>query len=100
MRQKRSPVKRFFGIMGGMVFAFAIFIGGVKVGIQVERQRVHIAEEVPAPMSMNKDNKETTEKNAQEKTSPPAEKKDDKMQFTFYDTLTKKEGAEEEAAKG
>jgi cell division protein FtsN len=97
---KRGPAKRFFGIMVGMVFAFAIFIGGVKVGIQVERERVHIAEEVPAPMSMNKNNKETTEKSTQEKTSPPAEKKDDKMQFTFYETLTKKEGGEKEAAKG
>jgi len=93
---KRGPAKRFFGIMVGMVFAFAIFIGGVKVGIQVERDRVHIAEEVPATMSINKNNKETTEKKRQEKTSPPAEKKDDKMQFTFYDTLTRKEGGEQQ----
>ena len=100
LRQRRSPVKRFFGIMGGMVFAFAIFVGGVKVGILVERERVHIVEEVPATTSMNKDNKETTGKNAQEKASLPAEKKDDKMQFTFYDTLTRKEGGEKEAPKG
>ena len=44
--------------MGGMIVAFAIFIVGVKVGIQVERERVRIAEGVPATQSMNRDKKE------------------------------------------
>jgi cell division protein FtsN len=97
--QKRGQGKRFFGIMAGMVFAFAIFMLGIKVGIQVERERVRIVEEVPATQSMNRDKKEATEKNAQGKTAAPVEKKDEKMQFTFYDTLTRKEGGEQSQQK-
>jgi cell division protein FtsN len=102
--QKRGHGKRFFGVMAGMIVAFAIFIVGVKVGIQVERERVRIVEEVPATQSMNRDKKEAAGKNTQEKVSSPAGKKDEKMQFTFYDTLTRKEGdqkkgKEEQAGK-
>ena len=57
--QKRTQVKRFFVIMGGMIFAFAIFIGGVKVGIQMERERVRIAQEAASPMATTKEKKGT-----------------------------------------
>jgi cell division protein FtsN len=90
--QKRGQGKRFFGVMAGMIVAFAIFIVGIKVGIQVERERVRIVEEVPATQSMNRDKKEAAGKNTQEKVALPGEKKDENMQFTFYDTLTRKEG--------
>ena len=90
--QKRGHGKRFFGVMVGMILAFAIFIVGIKVGIQVERERVRIVEEVPTTQSMNRDKKEAAGKNTQGKTASPGEKKDEKMQFTFYDTLTRKEG--------
>jgi cell division protein FtsN len=97
--QKSGQGKRFFGIMAGMVMAFAIFLLGIKVGIQVERERVRIVDEVPGTQSMNRDKKEAMGKNAQEKTSTPAEKKDEKMRFTFYDTLTHKEGGEQSQKK-
>jgi len=96
--QKRSQLKRLFAIMGGMIFAFAIFIAGVKVGIQIERERVRIAEGVTAPMATT--TKESTSKSEKDKSSPPPEKKDDKMRFTFYETLTRKEGAGKETQKG
>ena len=97
--QKRGHGKRFFGVMAGMIVAFAIFIVGIKVGIQVERERVRIAEEVPATQSMNRDKKEAAGKNTQEKAASPGQKKDE-MQFTFYDTLTRKEGGEQAQKKG
>jgi cell division protein FtsN len=97
--QKRGQGKRLFGIMAGMIVAFAIFMLGIKVGIQVERERVRIVEEVPATQNMNRDKKEATEKNAQGKTAAPVDKKDEKMQFTFYDTLTRKEGGEQSQQK-
>jgi cell division protein FtsN len=96
--QKRSQLKRLFGIMGGMIFAFAIFIAGVKVGIQLERERVRIAQEATSPMTTTKD-KESTGKSEADKSSPTPGKKDERMQFTFYDTLTKKEGAGKEIQK-
>jgi cell division protein FtsN len=96
--QKGSPFKRLVAIMGGMILAFAIFIGGVKVGIQIERERVRIAEGVTAPMTTDKE-KEGATSSEQEKTTPPSQKKDDKMRFTFYETLTRKEGAGKEAQK-
>lgn len=96
--QKRSQLKRLFGIMGGMVLAFAIFIAGVKVGIQLEQERVRIAQEVTAPKAISKE-KEGTASSEKEKTTTPPQKKDDKMRFTFYETLTKKEGAGKEAQK-
>ncbi len=96
--QKGSPFKRLVAIMGGMILAFAIFIGGVKVGIQIERERVRIAEGVTAPMTTDKE-KEGAMSSEQEKTTPPSPKKDDKMRFTFYETLTRKEGAGKEAHK-
>ena len=98
--QKRGHGKRFFGVMVGMILAFAIFIVGIKVGIQVERERVRIVEEVPTTQSMNRDKKEAAGKNTQGKTASPGEKKDEKMQFTFYDTLTRKEGGEQAQKKG
>jgi cell division protein FtsN len=97
--EKRGHGRRFFGIMAGMILAFAIFIVGIKVGIQVERERVRIAAEVPGTQSMNRDKKEATGKNTQEKTAAPAEKKDE-MKFTFYDTLTRKEGEQEKVKEG
>jgi cell division protein FtsN len=95
--QKRSQLKRLFGIMGGMILAFAIFIGGVKVGVQMERERVRIAQEVTAPMATT--TKEGTVKSDKDKSSPPSAKKDERMRFTFYETLTKKEGAGKETQK-
>ncbi|OGP52645.1 MAG: hypothetical protein A2Y65_08350 [Deltaproteobacteria bacterium RBG_13_52_11] len=97
--QKRNQLKRLFGIMGGMVFAFAIFIVGVRVGIQLERERVRIAQEATSPMTTTKE-KEGTDRSARDKSSPPPAKKDERMRFTFYETLTRKEGVEKEAQKG
>jgi cell division protein FtsN len=94
--QKRSQLKRLVGIMGGMIFAFAIFIAGVKVGIQMERERMRIAQEATSPMTTTK---ESTAKSEREKTSAPPEKKDERMRFTFYETLTKKEGTGKETPK-
>jgi len=96
--QKRHQVKRFFVIMGGMIFAFAIFIAGVKVGIQMERERVRIVQEAASPMATTKE-KKGTDGSERDKSSPPAEKKDERMRFTFYETLTKKEGAGRETHK-
>jgi cell division protein FtsN len=96
--QKRGQLKRLFGIMGGMILAFAIFIAGVKVGIQTERERVRVAEGVTAPMPTSKE-KEGTASSEKEKTTTPPQKKDDKMRFTFYETLTRKEGAGKETQK-
>jgi cell division protein FtsN len=97
--QKRSQLKRLFGIMGGMVFTFAIFVVGVKVGIQIERERVRIAQEAPAPIATSKE-KEDTDRSARDKSSLPPAKKDEGMRFTFYETLTRKEGVEKEQQKG
>jgi cell division protein FtsN len=97
--KKRSQLKRLLTIMGGMILAFAIFIAGVTVGIHIERVRVRIAEGVTAPIPTGKE-KEGAASSEQEKTTPYAQKKDDKMRFTFYETLTKKEGAGKEAQKG
>ena len=47
--EKRGHGRRFFGIMAGMVVAFAIFIVGIKVGIQVERERVRLFVLLPLP---------------------------------------------------
>ena len=96
--QKRSQLKKLLAIMGGMILAFAIFVGGVTVGIRIERERVRIAEGVIAPMPTGKE-KEGAASSEQEKTTPPPQKKDDKMRFTFYETLTRKEGAGKEAQK-
>jgi cell division protein FtsN len=96
--QKRSQLKRLLALMGGMILAFAIFVGGVTVGIRIERERVRIAEGVTAPMPTGKE-KEGAASSEQEKTTPPPQKKDDKMRFTFYETLTRKEGAGKEAQK-
>ncbi len=96
--QKGSQLKRLLAIMGGMILAFAIFIGGVKVGIRIEQERMRIAEGVTAPMPTGKE-KEGAASSEQEKTTPPTQKKDDKMRFTFYETLTKKEGAGKETHK-
>jgi cell division protein FtsN len=91
--QKSGQFKRLFVIMGGMILAFAIFIVGVRLGIQIERERVRIAQEATAPMTVGKE-KEGTEK--KEQTSPSSGKKDEKMRFTFYETLTRKEGSVKE----
>lgn len=95
--QKRHQLKRLFGIMGGMIFAFAIFIGGVRVGIQVERERERITQQVPSKPT-NREDKKATE-GSKEETNPPSEKQEKKMEFTFYDTLTKKEGTEQATQK-
>jgi cell division protein FtsN len=96
--QKRNQLTRIFGIMGGMVFAFVIFIVGVRVGIQIERERVRIAGGVTSPMPSGKTG-EGTDKSNDKKSPPPPEEKDEKMKFTFYETLTKKERAEKEPPK-
>jgi cell division protein FtsN len=96
--QKRHQLKRLFGIMGGMIFAFAIFILGAKVGIQLERERVRIAQQATAPTISGED-KEAMEANKKEKAGPASDKKEEKMEFTFYETLTKKEGAGHETQK-
>jgi cell division protein FtsN len=96
--QKRHQLKRLFVIMGGMIFAFAIFIGGVRVGIQVERERERIAQQAPSRPTSSED-KKATESSEKKETTPPSEKKEEKMQFTFYDTLTKKEGTEQATQK-
>lgn len=92
--QRRGQLKRLLGIMGGMLFVFAIFIGGVKVGIQMERERVHIAHGVVSPEPEDTARKDTAQ--TEKKSAAPQEKKDGKMQFTFYETLTRKEGVEKE----
>lgn len=96
--QKRHQLKRLFGIMGGMIFAFAIFILGIRVGIQLERERVRIAQQTTARTTVSED-KEAPESNAKEKATPAPEKEEDNMRFTFYDTLTKKEGVNQEVQK-
>jgi cell division protein FtsN len=96
--QRRQQLKRLFVVMGGMVFAFAIFIGGVRVGIQVERERERIVQQVPSQPTNSKETK-TTEESKKKETAPTQEKKEEEMQFTFYETLTKKEGTEQEAKK-
>jgi cell division protein FtsN len=96
--QKGSQLKRLLAIMGGMILAFSLFIGGVMVGIHIERERVRIAEGVTAPMPTGKE-KEGAASSEQEKTTHPTQKKDDKMRFTFYETLTRKEGGGKEAQK-
>lgn len=93
--QRRGQLKRLLAIMGGMVFVFAIFIGGVKVGIQIERERVRIAQEVVSPEPGGTARKDTAKPD--KKAAAPPEKKDGKMRFTFYETLTRKEGVEKEA---
>jgi cell division protein FtsN len=96
--QKRHQLKRLFGIMGGMIFAFAIFILGVKVGIQLERERVWIAQQTTS-RTISGEDKKVTEGNKKEEAAPVSEKKEEKMEFTFYETLTKKEGTEPETQK-
>lgn len=96
--QRRQQLKRLFVVMGGMIFAFAIFIGGVRVGIQVERERERIAQQVPSQPT-SRDDKKTTESSEKKETTPPSEKKEEKMQFTFYDTLTKKDDTEQATQK-
>ena len=96
--QKGSQLKRLLAIMGGMILAFSLFIGGVMVGIHIERERVRIADGVTAPMPTGKE-KEGAASSEHEKTTPPTQKKDDKMRFTFYETLTRKEGGGKEAHK-
>jgi cell division protein FtsN len=89
--QRRQQLKRLFVVMGGMVFAFAIFIGGVRVGIQVERERERIAQQAPSQPTSSVD-KKATEESAKKETNPaPKKQEEEKMDFTFYDTLTKKE---------
>jgi cell division protein FtsN len=94
--QKSGQLKRLFGIMGGMIFTFAIFVAGVKVGIQMERERVRIVQEATAPELASKEKEGTTKSDKDRAAVPPA-KKDEKMRFTFYDTLTKKEGMGKES---
>ena len=95
--QKRGQLKRLLGIMGGMIFVFAIFIGGVKVGIQIERERMRIAEGVASPEAEDAARKDTAQ--TDKKSAAPPEKEDGKMKFTFYETLTRKEGAGKETTE-
>lgn len=100
--QKRHQFKRLLGIMGGMIFAFAIFVLGVRVGIQVERERMHIARQTTARTSGDKDGQAAAPKEKKEPVQAPEEqpeKKEQKMQFTFYETLTEKEDVQKETQK-
>jgi cell division protein FtsN len=81
--------------MGGMVFAFAIFIGGVRVGIHVERERERIAQQAPSRPTSRVDKKATEDSKKKETPPPPKKQEEEKMDFTFYDTLTKKEGTQQ-----
>jgi cell division protein FtsN len=92
--QRRQQIKRLFVVMGGMIFAFAIFIGGVRVGIQVERERERIAQQAPSQPPEREDKKATDESENKKTTPPPKKQEEEKMDFTFYDTLTKKEGTD------
>jgi cell division protein FtsN len=92
--QKRQQLKRLFVVMGGMVFAFAIFIGGVTVGIQVERERERITQQASSQPTSSKDKKATEGSEKKETAPPPKKQEEKKMEFTFYDTLTKKEGTD------
>lgn len=96
-RGKRGvrQVGRLFAIMGGMILAFAIFIGGVLVGIQVERERVRIVAGVGLPGEGVKVKEE--EKRAQVLSSQEKQQKNER--FTFYETLTKK-GEEDKKVQG
>ena len=96
--QKRQQLKRLFGIMGGMIFAFAIFVLGIRVGIHLERERVKIAQQTTS-QTTSSENKKAAERNEKQKVTPAPKQKEEKMQFTFYETLTKKEGAEQETQK-
>jgi len=96
--QKRHQLKRLLGIMGGMIFAFAIFIMGIRVGIQLERERVRIAQQTTTRTTVSEHKDAPEGRNKEEATSAP-EKTEEKMRFTFYDTLTKKEGADQELQK-
>lgn len=96
--QKRHQLRRLFGIMGGMIFAFTIFILGIRMGIHLERERVRVAQQTTSRGTISEE-KETTKGSEKEKTVPPPEHKDKTMQFTFYETLTRKEGVEKEQGK-
>jgi cell division protein FtsN len=97
--QKRQQLKRLFVVMGGMVFAFAIFIGGVTVGIQVERERERITQQASSQPTSSKGTK-AADGSEKKETAPPTKKQEEKkMEFTFYDTLTKKEGTEQTTKK-
>jgi cell division protein FtsN len=93
--QKRQQLKRLFVVMGGMVFAFAIFIGGVRVGIQVERERERIAQQASSQPTRSEDKKATEGSEKKETAPSPKKQEEEKMEFTFYDTLTKKEDTEQ-----
>lgn len=97
--QRRQQFRRLLVVMGGMVFAFAIFIGGVRVGIHVERERERIAQQAPSRPTSREDTKTTEGTEKKETTPPPKKQEEEKMDFTFYDTLTKKEGTKQETHK-
>jgi cell division protein FtsN len=82
-----------------LVFAFAIFIGGVTVGIQVERERERITQQASSQPTSSKETKATEGSEKKETTPPPKKQEEEKMEFTFYDTLTKKEGIEQAPQK-
>jgi cell division protein FtsN len=97
--QKRQQLKRLFVVMGGMVFAFAIFVGGVTVGIQVERERERITQQA-SPQPTRSEDKKATEGSEKQKSAPsPKKQEEEKMEFTFYDTLTKKGSTEQTTKK-
>ncbi len=96
--QKRRQLKRLFSIMGGMTFAFLIFVLGVMVGIHLERERVRISQSTPPQIGIGKEGGPPgVGKRAKVPSAP--EKKEEDMRFTFYETLTKKEAPEKKASK-
>ncbi|RLB06811.1 MAG: hypothetical protein DRG50_04595 [Deltaproteobacteria bacterium] len=96
--QKRRQLKRLFAIMGGMVFVFVVFILGVIVGIHLQKEKVRISQSISTQAETNTDKeKETTA--ATKETPAVAREKEQKMRFTFYETLTKKETQEKKTRK-
>lgn len=98
--QKRRQLKRLLAIMGVLVVAIVIFFLGVRIGIQVEKERMRISKAVSSKMEISKEAEppHVTSKEMQtpdvgkgaEAPSVP-EKKEEEMRLTFYETLTKKE---------
>ncbi|UCC66044.1 MAG: SPOR domain-containing protein [Deltaproteobacteria bacterium] len=93
--QKRRQLKRLSAIMGGMVLAFVIFMLGVRVGTQWESDRVHISHGTPPPSRIGKGEGPPGRGKMTKAPSAP-EKEQEEMKFTFYETLTKKEGPDRE----
>lgn len=89
--QKRRQLKRLSAIMGGMILAFVIFMLGVWMGTQWESERVHISHGRRPLSRVDKGEGPSGKGKVAEAPSAP-EQEQEEMRFTFYETLTKKEG--------